>query len=586
MFLRALRKINLSPSKIREGFPLFSFFVLIVALKIYYFNYFYVPESDFFDLWDKARSLINLEWPSSYQRPPFYPFMMGIVSLLLPTTEEPILIAAELINLVAFISSCILLYLISRRFLGNAAFVVLCLFALNPLSVLETAQPRMDMLAIMLVLLSIFLSSRSVPASYFSAFCASLTRYEGAFIIPALVLKDLLFSRSKAYCLGLGIVSSSGLVSWVILNYLATGHINPYYVYVGGELKPAGLEFVRVLMITLLNIAGPEFVYLVPLKVTTSLVAIFMCLGFYHFFKTDRRVALLILIFFLQGLIVNLIFFAPAVQHTYVILWVCYMAGVGGIYFLVYNLTAKMKTFIDGKNAWLLPVSSRILYALFVGLGICVVVLLVDGNSGHENPLLWFSLACFLVLVWNLYNYISITTLGNALMIGVMVVLIAGVSAKNAMTTAHWMNGAKYWKAEMKLIGEWYSHHANDSGRMVVTEPWVVKYYTAKEYQDKLVYLGDFDVSSTREFTEEAIRRNITFVAWDMTLGLSSKESYYYKKYRVDLIDPLREGKDIPGFKLIKVLREGPAFAYIYEIEKLDNAKRGQEPYFQEGMGQ
>lgn len=288
--------------------PLFCFLLFILILRIYYFNYFYVPDTDFFDIMDKAVSYLNLEWPSNYQRPPFYSLLMAMLSLIIPT-EEPILVAAELINLVAFMSSCVLLYLISEKLVGKAAFVVLALFALNPLSALETAQPRAEMLAVTLILLSIYLSDRSPAGSYSAAFCAALARYEGAFIITALAAKDLVFSRVKHYSLSLSLAASSGLVLWLILNYVATGHINPYFRYLSEP--PAGLEFIRVLMFTLYSIAGSDISYfiveLISLKVFTLLTTILIGLGFYHFFKVDKKVALVISLFFVQGIIVNLV---------------------------------------------------------------------------------------------------------------------------------------------------------------------------------------------------------------------------------------------------------------------------------------
>jgi hypothetical protein len=547
--------------------PLFCFFLFLFILRVSYFNYFYVPDTDYFHIMDKAVSFLNLELPRNYQRLPFYSILMGLFSLILPT-EEPVLIAAEIINLVSFMSACIVLYLLSEKLVGKAAFIVLALFALNPLSALEAAQPRADMLAVTLILLSVYLSDRSPVGSYLAAFCAALTRYEGAFIITALAAKDLLFSRTKLYCLSLSLAASSGLVLWLILNYIASGHINPYFRYMSEP--PAGLGFVWILVSTFYSIAGSDISYFIQerisLKVLTGLTTIVISLGFYHFFKADEKVALVIFLYFVQGVIINLVFFAPAVQHTYLVLWVCYLAGVGGIYFLVSQTVTKIKS-ITREEEQGLSLAGKSLYALFILAGIGVV-LFIYRDQGHDQALFWFSMACFLVLLANISHYYKpVRMMRSAVLSGVVIIVIAALCSKNMIAMAERLNSQKLGVAELRLVGEWYSRHADHHLGIVVTEPWVSKYYADPLYRDRFSALESFQVTTTQEFAKEAIRRNIGYVAWNTSHGLSSKEDFYYRKYKVHLIDCLRDGKDIPGFTLTQVLKKERAYAYVYKID-------------------
>jgi hypothetical protein len=51
-------------------------------MAIYFTNYYYVPDSDFFDIQNTAISLTYFKLPESYQRLPLYSIFMAMLSII------------------------------------------------------------------------------------------------------------------------------------------------------------------------------------------------------------------------------------------------------------------------------------------------------------------------------------------------------------------------------------------------------------------------------------------------------------------------------------------------------------------------
>ena len=559
-----LQKITtLTRNEISYKLLLLFFFIFIFVLRIYYFNYFSVPDSDFFDLRNKAIQLINLNLPESYQRLPLYSFLSGLLSTILPG-REPILFAAELINLIAFLTSSILLYFISKRFLGKAAFIVLYLFALHPLSIYMTSQPRAELLTVMFVLLGIYLAHRARKAPYLAGFFASLTRYEGFFLIPSLALRDFLFSKRRLFFIVLSLLSCAGIIIWVGLNYQATGHINPYYQYFAPDTKPAGFDYIRVTMLTLLNFIQFRVTSFIPLAFVTAVVLILMTIGFWSFFSESLEDVLPLFCFFLSCSLFNVVFFSPIPQHAYVSIWVFFLGIIGGLQYLDSLMGMKLHALLS-KSAC--PTDKMITIVFYIVILFFSLLLLKKIGFLLLLPASKiFFLTSAAIGIWFIFNSISTKTWVGLFATGVLVLCLVFISSENIKATQSKINRTKYTKAELRLTGEWYSKNVREGEGLVVSEPWVVSYYVDQTTPNSLICLGSLEAESHMAFVKEIKKKGIRYVVWDSHHGRQNKDSYYYKKYKMYLLSELAGGKDTEHFRLIQTLREGRSYAYIFEL--------------------
>ena len=541
-----------------------SFLILVLIVGIYYFDYYYVPDSDFFALRNQTVSFMNYQLPDSFQRLPLYSLLMGMLSALIPF-KQPILFAGQLINLAACLVCCILLYSISKKFIGRASFVLIYLFAFHPLTVYMTSEPRTELLTVTLVLLGIFLAYRALNTRYLAGFLCSLSRYEGSFLILALAVRDLTFSKRRLFYAGLTVVSSAGLITWLALNYKATGHINPYHQYFAPHIKAAGFEYIRVVILTLLKFLAFPIINYIPLKCVTVIVLALTTIGFWTFFRQSLKDTLPIFAFFSGCTLLNLAFFSPTAEHAFVTIWIFLLALIGGSRYVISYALCKSQLLQIKAN---FAPSQRMRITCY-GAAFLFGLLLLKGTSIPElpNALKAFHWATFTLCTSFALVHLNSKTFG-ALLAGVsLIICLLFFTGYNAVAIHAKMNSAKYMKAELRITGEWYSQNAAKDEKMVVTASQTVRYYADQFDTKNFIDLGSFEANCHNAFIEEAQQMGIDYVVWDCHHGNLDPDNFYYKKYKVYLISELREGKDTEYFTLIKTIRAGPRYAYIYRYK-------------------
>jgi hypothetical protein len=78
------------------------------------------------------------------------------------------------------------------------------------------------------------------------------------------------------------------------------------------------------------------------------------------------------------------------------------------------------------------------------------------------------------------------------------------------------------------------------------------------------VATGVFTATTPAEFLAECRSRGISYVVWDSDNGTMGPDNFYYQRYRINLIAPLRAGRSANGFQLVDSVGIGPSRAYIY----------------------
>ncbi len=109
---------------------------------------------------------------------------------------------------------------------------------------------------------------------------------------------------------------------------------NPYYQYFAPDTKPAGFDYIRVTMITLLNFIQFRVTSFIPLAFVTAVVLILMTIGFWSFFSESLEDVLPLFSFFLSCTLLNVVFFSPTPQHAFVSIWVFFIGIIGGLQYL------------------------------------------------------------------------------------------------------------------------------------------------------------------------------------------------------------------------------------------------------------
>lgn len=531
-----------------------------LALRWRQFDYFLVPDTDFFDFKAVGAALMHGDAPPHYLRPPFFSLLMAALAPIFGG-RDPVLHAAEAVNLAAFVVAAFFLYRLAAGFVGSSAWIVALLFAMDGLGFHMTLQPRAELLTVALVILGSYLAMGQPAAGYVVAALASLTRYEGAFLIPALFVRDLVFGQHRRQAVVRAALASAGLATWLVLNFLATGHANPYYQYAGGATKAAGGAFLRVLAQACLGSVGlaPEGA---ALTVAGALLLVLTLGGLVYLLCTARRAALPIVTFFALTLVLNLAFFSPTPEHAFIIVWVCQLAVVAA--FVGFSRFARSAfSFPPGsaRSAW------GIRLVLEIGTLLTLIVL-AWATRGRGTGFVAETLLVTTVVIGATLATVRPRTLPTAaLAAGAMVAV--PVAARGDLQAIHArLDSVAYVKGELRRAGEWFDAHADSDDRMIVTEPWVVAAFAVPRPEQAFIGTHTLTAEGPEELAAELRRLGADYVVWNSQHGNLEPTNYYFRKYRVDLLRQLGDGRSTPDFEVLDTLRAGPTYAYVYRVRR------------------
>jgi hypothetical protein len=474
--------------------------------------------------------------------------------------RDPVLLAAESVNLAGFALGTFFLYRLAQRFLGSAAWVVAFVFATDGLGVHMTLQPRAELTTVALVILGCYLATRASVASYVAAALASFTRWEGAFLIPALFIRDLVYGSRRWRAFALSAAASLPLVTWLWLNFLNTAHLNPYFEYSGAATTGAGGNFLGVLARTCLGSVG-----LAPegraFGLAFVLLAALIIGGLIRLWRTSPRDALPIVAFFGLTLGLNLVFFSATAEHAFMIVWVCQLAVVA----------ALLKIGRLARSLVSLPTATGSPWAIRAVLGAGVVLalaLLLWSARRRGATIPTEPLAMSVVAIGAILATIRPRSIPAAVLLAVVIAAVPAAAQRDIQAVNDRLRAVAFVKGELRRAGEWFAAHAGPHERMAVVEPWVVAAYAAPRSMADLVDTRDLAVQSPDQLAADLRRLGADYVVWNSQHGNLESTNYYFRKYRIDLLRQLGDGRSTPDFEVLDTLRAGPTYAYVYRVRR------------------
>jgi len=430
--------------------------LLILSAWLLYvacFNTYQVPNNDFFRFRENALAYLNLTLPESVKRLPVFSLLIGVMSLIMPG-PHPILLAAQVLNVLLAPVVLWFIHRTAREFTGpKTSLVVTALSASHWMMFHAAAQPLLELTLLSLVLATVVLALRGTRWAYVTAAAASLTRYEAAALIPALVLQDWLRTTGPRRLRSLlwGAASAAGLGLWMAHSVLRSAAVNPYVeeiirdrgnllAFVGGSLRLAtdflpgavveGARWHRVVLAGALVLAGAGWLLLLR----------------------RHRARLTVLLGFLGAYtVIHTLFPTYVSRYTFPILW--------GIY---------------------------------LGAGAAVAAFLSRLRKLPAGPTLRRAGAA---AVW------------------VVVCLILGAQTSFSVQAMH-NEHFKTNRAQFRLVGEWYREVATDEDRMLTAHWRVVSYYSGLP-EPQFLAMEDLRLSTVEALLQALREGGVTYVVWD-----------------------------------------------------------------------
>lgn len=218
--------------------------VLIAALfgfgvyqSILYFGHTVVPIPDFPDLYQVGRDILSFRLPARFMQTPGLGMLQVALSYVVGG-HDPNLQAGWLLNALLHPFNLVLLYLVAKQIVGKAGLWVAVVAILNPWVLYMLTEPIVETTYTFFILLTFYLMFRRSKWCYLAASLTTMVRYEGAALIGAAFLLDMIeatdrrqrinaFVYSAVACIPLGI--------WMLGTYLTWSPNTSHYFNVWGK---------------------------------------------------------------------------------------------------------------------------------------------------------------------------------------------------------------------------------------------------------------------------------------------------------------------------------------------------------------
>ena len=534
--------------------------------SVIYFGHQVVPNSDFPGFVQTGRQLLAGQLPSDYKRAP----VVGILQVTLSRLaggQHPDLTGGWLLNALLHPLSVVLVYLIGRMIVGRAAFWVALIASINPYVLQLVCDPIAETTLMFFVLITFLFILRGSSWAYLFASLTSMVRYEGAALILAAFVMDMIRRKTSGRrwrAFGYAVLASVPLGLWMLgtawqKKPLADTHYLNVLV-LGGQTWDTFTEFMgilweatlRHLLLTAASVkhflgTSPRFDELpnqgifALSKILAVATFLFGCV--YGLIQRQGRI-LALLIFFVPYVMVHSLM-PEYIYHRFgtpihwIVLLVC-----------IYGLQSVWRM-INANNR--VPGSVKIV--LQVGLGVVALVWLAPlldypaklvPGSRDSAYLPYVALGVLaggiVVCTWRDGIRSLVRTSAVAILLGAMVF-------SNQYSVARVVgNGDR--DIEFKRLADWFYEKGRDGEKLVTTMPGHLKTY-APARRGQVVPTNAIKAADPQDFVSRCREKGVVYVAWDSRLGFARRDRYY-KIFGLQHIAMLGQPRDNGFYRFVE----------------------------------
>ena len=563
--------------KLLEGFFLLIFFGFGLYLSILYYGHQAVPNSDFPAFLQAGEEILSFHPPSSYKRLPGLGILQSLSSHIVPG-QHPALTAGLLLNCIFYALAGPLLYLMAKPLIGrNGAWFAL-LAMINPMTLHWMRHPIADIPLAFFIMLTFVVLFRKSRWAYLCAAAASVIRYEGAVLIPIVLVCDLLGTKnwkSRFWAMLRAALAAIPITLWLggmVLSRTKGAAVSslPYIRnYGSGRPMVPGKFFQYVWQ----NTAGNLFIIpsekpIQSLILASQIIFVLLLLSaaFFALYKKDSR-AIALLSFFVICFILHATRDYTLPRYTVPLLWPGLLAAWYGLYSLWKWLGEKL-----GPPGWIVNICLLLigLLSLIWLINFLGFLPRIAQLSRRSASVPWVSISIVVlilagqIILWkrrNIFAWIVLLTVMPAMIAANQFMLVREV-------------GSGSMDKEFKMLADWYVKDAKGEKLAVNLGHVVVLFIPAQ--RNNLVGLSSIRGTNPQEFIEDCLKKNISYIAWDSRIGRSPTDKYY-KQWRMERLDFLR----MPGnygplmfFKKIQNPDYPNRYINIYKVVRPTSLRR------------
>jgi len=576
----------------RERYCEAVFILCLLAFGAYqsilYFGHTVVPISDFPDLYRVGRDILSFRLPVRFMQAPGLGMLQVALSYVVGG-HDPNLEAGWLLNALLHPFNLVLMYLVARQILGKAGLWVAVVAMINPWVVYMLTEPIVETTYMFFILLTFYLMFRRSKWCYLAASITTMVRYEGAALILAAFILDVVeatdrrqrinaFVYSALACIPLGI--------WMLGTYLTWSPNTTHYFNVWGKGYEKGFKesvasrtgiglHLRLLwhvgfrpLLTTVTDIKATFRLIKPTGAdvrsiqalyTASKVVVAIGAGFgtiYGLAKRNWKIVAL-LIFFIPYFLLHASYPYPLQRFHTTIFWIALLLfwfGAQSIWNLINGEGRVPRSIVCGLHVMVGAIALIWLVVLFPYLSKVSPISPTSASVPYVAIALiavFFAVRVYMYRVRGLSRELAIFAVAAMLIVSNQFRLVPLVN-----------DGQK--EAEFKNLADWYAANAKPGEKMGLYMSAIVSMF-APEYAENIVSLPRAENPS--EFVKACYDQDLTYVVWATREGFGNHSAY--RRMGLDKnIAHLRERKDNGPYKFVGQVGAKRGYVNIFRLQK------------------
>jgi len=567
---------ELEQIKKREKYFDIALIAALLAFGIYqsviYFGHKIVPISDFPDIVRIGHELLSFKLPSRFMQTPVVGLLQASLSYVVGG-QHPDLTAGWLLNAILHPFNLILLYLVGREIVGRAAIWFAIIAILNYWVIYMLTEPIIETSLMFFILLTFYLIFKRSNFCYVAASVAAMVRYEGAALILAAFVMDMIYRkdrRQRIRAFAYSALASVPLALWMLGAVL---RLDPekgsYFSVFTKDYATAFTESVEdrtgiIMHMRLLWEVGFRSLFIAKgaeaIRILFGFSKIIAGIGFafgvfYGFWKRQWKI-LALLIFLVPYFLLHARYPYPLQRFHTTIFWIALLIclfGLQGIWNLINGEGRVPKIIVVFLQAVLAILSVIWLIWLVPEMSKASVI------SPASTYLPWIAMVlAALIFAGQIYVYKPKQWMRQICIFAVFCLVIVS----NQFSLVRLVGDGQRDK-EFKQLADWYIDNAKAGEKMGIYMHQVVGIY-AQKYADDIVALPQAE--SPEKFIEACYEQGLTYVVWATREGLRN-DSVRYRRLGLDKnIAQLRNLKSIPPYQFVTQVGWERGYVNIFRL--------------------
>ncbi len=561
--------------KFLEHFLIWAFLVFGIYQSILYFGHNVVPISDFPDIVRVGHDLLSFRLPVRFKQAPVVGILQALLSFVVGG-QHPDLTAGWLLNAILHPLNLVLFYLVARQIIGRSAVWFAIIAILNSWVMYMLTEPIMETSLLFFSLLTFYLIFRRSSWSYVFASITTMVRYEGAALILAAFVIDMIYRRGKGERIRAFYYSALAaipLALWMLGTFLTWGSEKSHYLsvlfsrdYAKAFAQPVEQRTGLLLHIKLLWAFAFHPLFMLPAsigdftgmlwKLSQILAVVSFFFGSIYGLCKRRWEVLALLIFFVPYFLLHAFYPYPLQRFHTNIFWIALLLCLFGLqssWKLIDGAVRLPKAIIITMQSlaaivsiiWLIPLISYLPE--------------LSSISPRSVSIPFVAIALVgLVFAGRLYIY-KLRSFSRELSI---LALLSLMIISNQFTLVRIIGDGQQDK-EFKLLADWYIANAKPGEKMGVYMAGVVKIFAPKHEQD-IVPLPAVD--SPAEFVNVCREQGITYVVWATREGLSDAHTGYRQFNLHKNIAHLQEPQSSGDYQFVTQISAKDGYVNIFRL--------------------